>query len=101
VGSVEFATDRFVQTAQENLSFALNAVDWLAQDEALIAIRSKDRRPPSLLFGSDVEREAVKYANVFGVPLAVALFGLVRLLRRRRRTREPYRPLLPASESAA
>ncbi|MBA3345983.1 MAG: Gldg family protein [Gemmatimonadales bacterium] len=101
VGSVEFATDRFVQTAQENLSFALNAVDWLAQDEALIAIRSKDRRPPSLLFESDVERDAVKYANVFGVPLAVALFGLVRLLRRRRRTREPYRPLVAASESAA
>ena len=46
VGSIDFATDRFVQLAPENLAFALNAVDWLAQDEELIAIRSKDRRPP-------------------------------------------------------
>ena len=52
VGSLDFATDRFVHTAPENLAFSLNAVDWLAQDEELIAIRSKDRRPPALLFES-------------------------------------------------
>ncbi|MBA3553172.1 MAG: Gldg family protein [Gemmatimonadales bacterium] len=101
VGSLDFATDRFVRTAPENLVFALNAVDWLAQDEALIAIRSKDRRPPPLTFSTPAEREGVKYANLVGVPLAVALFGLVRLIRRRRRTREPYRPLVPAPGSAA
>jgi ABC-type uncharacterized transport system involved in gliding motility auxiliary subunit len=101
VGSLDFATDRFVRTAQENLVFALNAVDWLAQDEALISIRSKNRRPPPLLFSSAAEREGVKYANVIGLPLLVALVGLVRLVRRRRRTREPYRPLVPAPETAA
>jgi len=100
VGSLDFATDRFVRTAPENLVFALNAVDWLAQDEALIGIRSKDRRPPPLTFSTPAEREGVKYANLIGVPLAVALFGLVRLIRRRRRTREPYRPLVPAPGSA-
>ncbi len=101
VGSLEFATDRFVRTAPENLAFALNAVDWLAQDESLIAIRSKDRRPPALVFSSAARREGAKYANFIGVPLIVALAGLIRLARRRRRTRESYRPLVPAQEGAA
>ncbi len=101
VGSLDFASDRFVRTAPENLAFTLNAVDWLVQDEALIAIRSKDRRPPPLMFSTPAEREGVKYANLIGLPLAVALAGLIRLIRRRRRTREPYRPLVPAPGSAA
>jgi ABC-type uncharacterized transport system involved in gliding motility auxiliary subunit len=101
IGSLDFATDRFVQTAPENLAFVLNAVDWLAQDEALIAIRSKDRRPPGLQFTSAAEREGVKYANLVGLPVLVALAGLIHLIRRRRRTREPYRPLVPAPGSAA
>ncbi len=101
VGSLDFATDRFVRTAPENLVFALNAVDWLAQDDALISIRSKDRRPPPLTFSTVAERETVKYANLIGVPVLVALTGLVRLIRRRRRTREPYRPLVPAPGSVA
>ncbi len=101
VGSLEFATDRFVRTAPENLAFALNAIDWLAQDESLIAIRSKDRRPPSIVFTSAARREGAKYANFIGVPLIVALTGLIRLARRRRRTRESYQPLVPAQEGAA
>jgi ABC-type uncharacterized transport system involved in gliding motility auxiliary subunit len=101
VGSFDFATDRFVHSAPENLAFALNAIDWLAQDEALIAIRSKDRRPPALMFQSAAEREGVKYANLIVLPVLVAAFGAVRIIRRRRRTREPYRPLVAAPESAA
>jgi ABC-type uncharacterized transport system involved in gliding motility auxiliary subunit len=100
VGSLDFTTDRFVRSAPENLAFTLNAIDWLAQDEALIAIRSKDRRPPPLLFTSAATRESVKYANLIGLPVAVAIVGLIRLIRRRRRTREPYRPLVPAPGSA-
>jgi ABC-type uncharacterized transport system involved in gliding motility auxiliary subunit len=89
-----------VRTAPENLAFSLNAVDWLAQDEELIAIRSKDRRPPPLLFTSAPLREGVKYANVAGLPLLVGVLGIIRLVRRRRRTREPYRPLVPVEGSA-
>ncbi len=100
VGSLDFATDRFVRTAPENLAFTLNAVDWLAQDEDLIAIRSKDRRPAPLLFENPTMREGVKYANLVGLPLVVGLVGALRLVRRRRRTREAYRPLVPAPGSA-
>ena len=53
------------------------------------------------MFTSPAQREGVKYANLIGLPVAVAIAGLIRLIRRRRRTREPYRPLVPAPESAS
>ena len=75
----------------------MNAVDWLAQDEALISIRSKDRTPPPLAFSNAALRGVVRYGNIIGVPLVVVLFGAVRLARRRARTRQAYRPLTPAA----
>ena len=93
VGNGIFASDDFLQRSPENLVFALNAVDWLAQDESLIAIRAKDRRPPPLLFKSAGLRDTVKYLNVAGMPVFLALFGVLRLIRRRQRTTLPYRPL--------
>lgn len=93
VGNGDFASDHFAQNSPENAVFVLNAVDWLAQDEALISIRSKDRTPPPLAFTNAALRGAVRYGNIIGVPLVVALFGALRLARRRARTRQPYRPL--------
>jgi ABC-type uncharacterized transport system involved in gliding motility auxiliary subunit/ABC-type transport system involved in multi-copper enzyme maturation permease subunit len=89
IGNDEFATDRQLRSAPENGVLVLNAVDWLAQDESLIAIRSKDRRPPALAM-SEGRRNTVKYANVGGTPLLLALFGLTRLVRRRRTMRQTY-----------
>ena len=89
IGNADFVSDRYVQQAPENLLFVLNAVDWLAQDEALIRIRSKDRRPPALVMSSG-KRDTVKYANLIGLPVLVGLSGVARLLRRRRKTRMTY-----------
>ena len=91
VGDAMFASDQFAQHAPDNIAFALNAVDWLAQDEALISIRSKDRSPPPLTFSSAVTREGVKYVNVIGIPVLIIVFGITHLTRRRRRTRESYK----------
>jgi ABC-type uncharacterized transport system involved in gliding motility auxiliary subunit len=101
IADASFASDRSARGAPENLALAQNAVDWLAQDEALISIRSKDRSPPQLVFTSNLERQGVKYLNVIGIPLLIAVAGLVHLARRRRKTREPYRPLIPAEPKAA
>ncbi len=92
VGNSAFAGDGFAGESAGNLSFFLNAVDWLAQDEALLAIRSKNRAPALLLFRSEAVRDGVKYANLFGVPLLFVLFGAIRLLRRRRLQRRVYEP---------
>lgn len=92
VGNMEFATDRYLSASPDNVSFTLNAIDWLAQDEALITIRSRDRRPPRLLFTNRALQEGVKYANLIALPLVIALWGLVRLVRRRRRSLQPWVP---------
>jgi ABC-type uncharacterized transport system involved in gliding motility auxiliary subunit len=101
VGNMEFATDRYASSATENAVFALNAIDWLAQDEALISIRSRDRRPPRLLYSSAALQQGVKYANVVLLPLLVGVFGLIRLLGRRRRALIPWSPLAGGAREAA
>jgi ABC-type uncharacterized transport system involved in gliding motility auxiliary subunit/ABC-type transport system involved in multi-copper enzyme maturation permease subunit len=93
VGSSDFASDRYARNSPDNLVFVQNAADWLAQDEALIAIRSKNRAPPPLVFASATMRDVVKYGNMIGVPLLLLALGGVRLWRRRQLTRQTYRPL--------
>jgi len=93
VGDATLANDRFAQRSPGNVAFALNAVDWLAQDEALISIRAKDRRPPPLLFTSGAVRASVKYGNLVGIPILLAVYGFVRLVERRRKAATPYRRL--------
>ena len=90
VGDTDFLVDQFLQNSPENLVFALNALDWLTQSEALLGIRSKTTTPRPLVFESKFQMQAVKYLNLIGVPLAFVLFGAVRLLRRRRLTRRVY-----------
>ncbi len=93
VGTSDFASDRYARNSPENVVFVENAIDWLAQDEALIGIRSKNRAPPPLVFTSAVTRGVVKYANVIGVPVLLIVAGVLRLLQRRQTKRRPYRPL--------
>jgi ABC-type uncharacterized transport system involved in gliding motility auxiliary subunit len=92
VGNADVAADRYAERSPENLSFALNSADWLVQDEALIAIRSRDRRPPRLLFTNPGIQAAVKYANLIIWPAMIGLYGLLRLIRRRRLAAQPYHP---------
>lgn len=101
VGNMEFATDRYASSAQENVVLALNAVDWLSQDESLISIRSRDRRPPRLLFPTPAVQQGVKYLNLVLVPLLLAVYGTVRLIRRRRRALQPWQPLAGGRPEAA
>ena len=93
VGTSDFASDRYARNSPENVVFVENAIDWLAQDEALIGIRSKNRAPPPLVFTSAVTRGVVKYGNLIGVPVLLIVAGVLRLLQRRQTKRRPYRPL--------
>lgn len=91
VGNSDFVTDQHVQNAPSGMVFVLNATDWLAQDDALIQIRSKDRRPPPLVFESSTKRDFVKYGNLIGIPLLLVLFASLRLWQRRQLSRQVYR----------
>lgn len=101
VGNMEFATDRYLGGAPDNANFALNAIDWLSQDESLISIRSRDRRPPRLLYSSRMLQEGVKYANLIFLPVMLAVFGLLRLTSRRRKALTPWKPLAGSAPEAA
>ena len=90
VGNTDLLRDNFLQGNPNNLAFGLNAVDWLAQDEALIGIRAKNRTPPRLVFTSSAVRDFVKHANVIGVPVILILLAAFRLVKRSRLTRRKY-----------
>lgn len=91
VGDSDFILDQFTrsQSSISNLVFALNAIDWLAQDETLISIRAKNRQPDLLQFTDEHKNypNVVRLINLIGIPFLVAVYGLIRLLRRRKKTR--------------
>jgi ABC-type uncharacterized transport system involved in gliding motility auxiliary subunit len=85
IADASFLDPQFAGANPQNMLFMANAVDWLAQDESLIRIRSKNRTPPALTFTSDWTRNAVKWGNLAGVPLLLVLLGVFRVTGRRRR----------------
>jgi len=94
VGDASFMDQQFIQANPGNLAFLANSIDWLAQEEALIRIRSKDRTPPNLVFESDASRNVLKWGNLVGVPLLFVLVGLVRVTGRRRRAERYWREVV-------
>ncbi len=83
-GSTAMLDDEFLDGA--NIVFALNALDWLAGDEALIALRSRGATDRPLMNLDASARSAWKALWMFGLPALVVLAGLGRwwMLRRRR-----------------
>ncbi len=85
VADGSFTDAQFVQNNPSNLAFLANAIDWLAQDEALMSIRAKDLSPPMLVFASDVSQGFLKWGNLVGAPLVFAVLGLLWISGRRKR----------------
>ena len=90
LGDANLVEDQFMGANPQNLLFVANAVDWLSQDEALIAIRAKNRTPPPLVFSSDARRAFLKWGCLVGIPLLVAAFGLLRVGGRRSRAERAW-----------
>ncbi|MFT5142315.1 MAG: gliding-associated putative ABC transporter substrate-binding component GldG [Rhodothermales bacterium] len=86
VGDGDFVNESVVGANQGNISFALNMVDWLVQDDAMLSIRAKSVAPRALSSVSDGMRPWIKYGTMLGPVLLVILFGLLRW--RRRQTRQ-------------
>lgn len=62
----------------------LNMVDWLAQDEDLIAIRSRGESAPPLKVTEPATQRLISLGNVVGIPALFVIFGLIRARARRR-----------------
>jgi gliding-associated putative ABC transporter substrate-binding component GldG len=83
-GGSSFLADQFLSKGNQTL--ALNLVDWLVLDDALLAVRSRGLRAAPLQDIDERRRDMIKYTNVIGLPLAFVIFGLARWrLRERRR----------------
>lgn len=94
VGDATFSDIEFIQSNPQNVTFLANAIDWLAQDEALIRIRSKDRTPPALVFTSDMTRDLLRWGNLAGLPLLFVVFGVFRVTGRRRRAEAKWKEVV-------
>ncbi len=87
IGDSNFISDKiFERGLNENMTFVLNSIDWLAQNVSLTTIRSKNRLPEYLYFQYDWQQSLVRYFNLVFVPLLVVLFGSLRLWLRKRKS---------------
>jgi gliding-associated putative ABC transporter substrate-binding component GldG len=76
-GTSAFVWDTFFGGG--NQALALNIVDWLLLDPALLKMRTRGMtEPPIVADLSDVRRNTIKYGNMIGVPFLLAMFGVVR-----------------------
>ena len=65
--------------SRPNQALVLNVADWLLLDPALLAMRTRGMAEAPLRQElSATTRNTVKFGNAFGIPLALAVFGLVR-----------------------
>ena len=83
-----------IHQASYNLEFVKSAYEWLAGDEAMMGIRTRQLRNTSLDAIQDPDEKASRAsaARILGIaigPLVFAAIGLLRFLRRRRRTSPP------------
>ncbi len=69
---------RYIPVYQIDLAFALNVMDWLAQDKALSSIRAKAITQRPISVGSESTPIVLESINIVGVPLAFILFGVFR-----------------------
>jgi gliding-associated putative ABC transporter substrate-binding component GldG len=75
-GGYMFIGDDFLSKGNE--AFALNLIDWLVQDDALLAVRTRGLSAAPLKDISDGARNGLKFANILGLPLLLVGFGLIR-----------------------
>jgi gliding-associated putative ABC transporter substrate-binding component GldG len=79
VGTSALVQDDFVGQSRSNQALMLNIADWLVLDPAMLAMRTRGMQVATLKPElSDGTRNFVKFGNALGLPLALALFGLVR-----------------------
>jgi hypothetical protein len=93
VGDSDFASDEYLQLSryfpiyEGGARVLLNAISWMAEDEALTPVRTKTLAARPIQVESDAAVTAIKAINIAGVPLAFIGFGVLRWrLRRARRT---------------
>ncbi len=84
IGTSRLAQPDFLRQFPENAAFLLNAVDWMTLGPDLIGIRSRGADERLLPPVPEQAKTFIKVVNIVGVPLLIALLGILRLNARRR-----------------
>jgi gliding-associated putative ABC transporter substrate-binding component GldG len=84
IGDGHLALDTYASDPS-NITFLVNAVDWMSLDEGLIQIRTRDVTNRPLADVSEGVKTSIKYANMIGPATLVILIGVIRWQMRRRR----------------
>ncbi|MEZ4272314.1 MAG: GldG family protein [Myxococcota bacterium] len=82
-GGASFLSDQFLSPT--NKALALNLMDWLLLDEALLSVRARGLGAAKIEDVSEGARAAIKYGNIVGLPSVFVGLGLVRWRRREAR----------------
>lgn len=83
-GNSRFVEDNFLRQFPGNGLFLINAVDWMADSEELIGIRSRGSTDRPLLEMSEKARAGIRFVNTWAVALMVMLAGGLRFYMRRK-----------------
>jgi len=78
IGDGDFIQDAYAGNNKDNLIFASNLIDWLADDIGLASIRSRETGAKPLDEVSEGTKSIVKYGNLLVPPILVVLVGVVR-----------------------
>jgi ABC-type uncharacterized transport system involved in gliding motility auxiliary subunit len=78
VGDGDFIQDQYSGGNKDNIIFASNIIDWLADDIGLASIRSRDTSPKPLAEVSEGTKSLVKGLNLAAPPLLVVVVGVLR-----------------------
>jgi ABC-type uncharacterized transport system involved in gliding motility auxiliary subunit len=81
IGDADYASDEFIGSLGNGVLF-LNAVNWLAEEESMIAIGPKSTQPRNV-FLSMVQSNTIFFIGVVLIPLALVAAGVAVWWRRR------------------
>jgi gliding-associated putative ABC transporter substrate-binding component GldG len=84
-GDAHLLADDYLRNSPGNAALLMNMVDWLAMDEQLMQIRTREVTNRPVAEVSEGVKTTVKYANILGPATLVVILGLVRWQVRRRR----------------
>ena len=90
VADSDWVSDGFLGRSEENLTLAVNWIEWLAQEDTLTTIRAKGAGPRALIYSSPAHRQRVQYSVIIGTPAFFVVLGLLRYYLRRQRTQREY-----------
>jgi gliding-associated putative ABC transporter substrate-binding component GldG len=90
--------DQFLGVFPQNLLVLQNTIDYLAEDESLIAIRAKGQTHRPLRQVEDSTVSLAKYGNIVGLPIAFIVVGIVRWRLRKSRRRRRAEAVIKSKE---